>query len=170
MILSRIAIRSLLKKQNNEELILQVLSKLRPSCPNEKIENFNEIEGSAITNEKIENFNEINEIEDIPSASLKRSQQQIGLESPCSHGKRAKFNTEQEENLTNIETQSPKLTQYDSTPNTEYKGNNDFIDLLTNEFNFMKEGEVEEENKNLFCEKKENGNSNAPFNVDDFFS
>ena len=157
MVLSRTAIRSLLKKQNNEQLIFEVLTKLRSSCPT----NFNE---------KIETFQEM---KDLTSSGFKRSQQEMGMESPCLPGKRAKFNTEHEENLINIETQSLKLTQYDSTPNTESKENNNLIDMLADKFGFWKEGEEELEKKGVFSEEKENvnsGNSNALFNVDDFFS
>ena len=153
MELSRAAIRSLLKKENNEELILKVLSKLRSSS-------------SANINEKIENFNEM---EGLPSVGFKRSQQQMGLESLGLPWKRAKFNPEDEENLIKIETQSLKLTQYDSTVKLENKEDNNLIDVLDNKFNFCK-GEEEEEKKNLFCEEKENGKSNALFNVVNFFS
>ena len=79
---SRTAIRSLLMKQNNEELICEVLNKLRSKCP-------------AKFNEKIEKFNQM---KDLPSV-FKRSQQQMGLESPCLPGKRAQFNPEHEENF-----------------------------------------------------------------------
>ena len=144
--LSRTAIRSLLKKQNNEQLIFEVLSKLRSSCPT----NFNV---------KIEMFHEM---KDLPSLDFKRSQQQMQLENPCLPGKRAKFNPEHEENLINIE---PQTTQ-----NMDNKENNNLINILADKFNFWKESEEEVQKKNFFSEEKENGNLNALFNVDDFFS
>jgi len=145
MALSRTAIRSLLKKPNNEELIREVLNKLSSKCPM----NFNE---------KIEKFNQMN---DLPSV-FKRSQQQMGLEIPCLPEKRTKFNPEHEENFINIEI---KLTQKnDSTPNMENKETNNLIDMLSDNFQFWKEHEEEVEQKSFFYEGK------SIFNVDNFFS
>ena len=147
--LSRTAIRSLLKKQNNEQLIFEVLSKLRSSCPT----NFNV---------KIEMFHEM---KDLPSLDFKRSQQQMQLENPCLPGKRAKFNPEHEENLINIENQSLKLTHYDSTPKMENNENYNLIDILADKFNFWKEDEEVLEKKSLFFEE-----TYPIFKVDDFLS
>jgi len=146
MSLSRTALRILLKKQNNEELICEVLNNLRSSPAN--------------FNEKIEKFNEMI---DLPSADFKRSQQQMGLESPCLPGKRAKFNTEPEANLINIDI---KLTpKNDSTPNMENIENNNLIEMLADNFKFWKESEEEVEQKSFLFE-----GTNNIFNVDDFFA
>ena len=146
MSLSRTAIISLLKKQNNEELICKILNKLRSQFP-------------ANFNEKIEKFNEM---KDIPSV-FKRSQQQIGLESPSLPGKRAQFNPEHEENLISIE---KKYTQKnDSTPKRENQENNNLIDLLSDNFKLWKEREEEVEQKSFVYE-----GTNSVFNVDDFFA
>jgi len=143
MSLSRSAIRNLLKKQNNEQLICKVLSKLRSSCQVEKF----------------------HEMKDLTSGSFKRSQQQMGMESPCLTGKRAKFNPEHEENLINIENQSLKLTHYDSTPKMENNENYNLIDILADKFNFWKEDEEVLEKKSLFFEE-----TYPIFKVDDFLS
>jgi len=147
MSLSCTAIRSLLKKENNEELICEVLNKLRSKC-------------SANFNEKIE---KLNEMKVLPSAVFKRSQQQMGLESPCLHEKRTKINPEQEVNLINIEI---KLTQKkDLTQNMENKENNNLIDMLADNFKFWKDCEEEVEQKSFFCE-----GTHSIFNFDDFFT
>jgi len=142
MSLSRTAITSLLKKQNHEELICEVLNKLRSGCP-------------ANFNEKIEKFKEIKD--------LKRSQKQIGLKSPYLPGKRAKFNPEPDANLINIDI---NLTQKnDSTPNMENIENNNLIEMLADNFKFWKESEEEVEQKSFLFE-----GTNNIFNVDDFFA
>jgi len=142
---SRTAIRSLLMKQNNEELICEVLNKLRSRCP-------------ANFTEKIET---LNEMKDCASIVLKRSQQQMGLESACLSGKRYKFNPEHEKNLINSEI---KLAQKnDSTPKMENQENNNLIDMLANNFKFLKECEKEEVEQKRFIYE-------SIFNVDDFFA
>ena len=147
MSLSRTAIRRVLQKQNNEELICEILNKLRSRRP----ANFNE------------KYKKFNDMKDLPSAVLKRSQQQMGLETTSLPKKRAKLNPEHEENLINIEI---KLTQKnDSTPNMENKESNNLIDMLADNFKFWKDCEEESEQKSFFHE-----GTNSIFNVDDFFS
>lgn len=152
MVLSRTAIRSLLKKQNNEQLIFEVLTKLK--------------QGNAKEEPEISN-------EPMMMCGLKRTQEDMGFESPALNGKKVKINNGlREGNLVNMETQSLKLTQYESSSplQQENKENNNLIDMLADKFNFWKEGEEEVEKKNFFVDEKEVNVGNVLFNVDDFFS
>lgn len=150
MVLSRTAIRSLLKKQNNEQLIMEVLKKLRSVCYSSEESKESLLAGDTI----------------------KRSRSQAGIESPSFPIKRNKFSRENDESLNN-ETQSVKMTQYEGTPMIE-ANNNNLIEMLADKFNFWKEGEEDLEKKSLFGfneEKEPNNNAGSSlFNVDDFFS
>ena len=152
MVLSRTAIRSLLKKQNNEQLIFEVLTKLKQGNTKEEPE--------------------INNEPPMMMCGLKRTQEDMGFESPTGNGKKVKINNGQREgNLVNMETQSLKLTHYESSPlQQENKESNNLIDMLADKFNFWNEGEEEVEKKNFFVDDKEVNVGNALFNVDDFFS
>lgn len=150
MVLSRTAIRSLLKKQNNEQLIFEVLTKLKQGNTKEEPE---------INNEPI------------MICGVKRTLEDMGFESPTANSKKIKINNGQREgNLVNLETQSLKLTQYESPLQQENKEHNNLIDMLADKFNFWKEGEEDVEKKNFFVDEKEVNVGNALFNVDDFFS
>ena len=151
MVLSRTAIRSILKKMNNEQLISEVLNKLRS----------NTSMNSEIDNETIEPAKEVKK-QNISILS-KRNFCKMELDSP-SLTKKIKRNVE---NLPVVETNSGSST-YES--NSENKENSNLLEILADKFNFWKETE-EEEKKSTFNEDSDNGNTgNTLFNVDDFFS
>ena len=150
MVLSRTAIRSLLKKQNNEQLIFEVLTKLKQGNTKEEPE---------INNETV------------MMCGLKRTQEDMGFEGPSGNAKKVKINNGlREGSLVGMETQSFKMTEYESPLQQENKDSNNLIDMLADKFNFWKEGEEEVEKKNFFVDDKKVNVGNALFNVDDFFS
>ena len=161
MVLSRTAIRSLLKKMNNEQLIFEVLNKLRSSNPSinfENIEQFKEHEPK----EEQEIIKEHISKEQFISA--KRIFAKEGLESPLM---RKKIKTNEETNTPIFETNSSGSIE------TNSKDNNNLLEILNDKFNFWKEIEEETEKKSSFNDDSEKGNSSngvTIFNVDDFFS
>jgi len=161
MVLSRTAIRSLLKKMNNEQLIFEVLNKLRSINPSINFENFEQFkekeprEDQEIIKEQIskEQFN-----------SEKRSFDKEEMESPLL---RKKIKTNEENNTPIFESNRTR-----NTFETSSKDNNNLLDILLNDkFYFWKGIDEETEKKSLFNDDPEKGNSSngvTIFNVDAF--
>lgn len=151
MVLSRTSIRALLRKMNNEQLIVDVLNKLK-------------LNNTLTLKEIIEPLTDPKDMQQTNTS--KRVLNKFWIESPALK-KRVRSSEEFQQNMLNsFETNNP----FEQNFTFENKESNNLLDALVDKFNIWKEIEEEPEKRRNGIEEDDQNHMNRLFNVDDFFS